>query len=304
MKHIRAAVLLTTLVTSGAAVVHLAQAQDVPTRARDNGAVVAFAQAHPTSTKYSFVRLDGPARTAVLDEHARLVAMFTDGARTAVLGGQSRTFSDPQRTSAVVTTSSWVRLAPQPWKAGAEKEAWFRPWLDQELTDRSPDVLAVATQYVTFAHFADGADYSDFLGITVRGVKPRKDHFGDVDSAGYVRLVYGYRLGFPVGDGGLPRTPQEMPKAPLGAAIADNAVGSPQTRFLAQPGDLLLFSTDGSKGAVDHVGIYLGVDDAGQQRFIASRGTPDGPSFGDSSGRSVLDDDGPYAAGLWGIRRL
>ncbi|MFC0541265.1 NlpC/P60 family protein [Kutzneria chonburiensis] len=304
MKHIRAAVLLTTLVTSGAAVVHLAQAEDVPTRARDNGAVVAIAQARQSSTNYSFVRLDGPARTAVLDEHARLVAMFTDGARTTVLSGPSRTFADPQRTSALVTTSNWVRLAPQAWKSGAEKESWFRPWLEQALGDRSPDILAVATQYVASAHYADAADYNDFLGISNRGVKPRKDRFGDVDSAGFVRLVYGYRMGYPIGDNGLPRTPPEMPKAPLGAAIADNAVGQPQTRYLAQPGDLLLFSTDGNKGTVDHVGIYLGVDDAGQQRFIASRGTPNGPSFGDSSGRSVLDDDGPYAAGLWGIRRL
>jgi len=304
VKHLRAAVLLTTLVTSGAAVVHLAQAQDVPTRARDNGAVVAIAQARQASTNYSYVRLDGPARTAVLDEHARLVAMFTDGARTAVLSGPSRTFADPQRTSALVTTSNWVRLAPQAWQAGGEKQSWFRPWLEQALSDRSPDVLAVATQYVAVAHYADDADYNDFLGIADHGVKPRKDRFGDVDSAGYVRLVYGYRMGYPLGDNGLPRTPQEMPKAPLGAAVADNAVGQPQTRFLAQPGDLLLFCTDGTKGAVDHVGIYLGVDDAGQQRFIASRGTPNGPSFGDSSGRSVLDDDGPYAAGLWGIRRL
>lgn len=304
MKYIRTAVLLTTLVTSGAAVVQLAQAQDAPTRARDNGAVVAIATTHPASTRYSFVRLDGPARTAVLDEHARLIATFTDGARSAVLSGPSRTFADPQRTSAVVTTTNWVRFAPQAWKAGAEKEAWFRPWLDQELGDRSPDVLAVAAQYVTFAHYSDDADFNDFLGVTYNGVKPRKDRFGEVDAAGYVRLVYGCRLGYPLGAAGLPRTPQEMPTAPLGAVIANNAAGSAQTRFLAQPGDLLLFTTDGNKAAVDHVGIYLGVDDAGQQRFIASRGTPNGPSFGDSSGRSVLDDDGPYAAGLWGIRRL
>jgi len=304
VKHLRTAVLLTTLVASGGAVVHLSQAQDAPTRARDNGAVVAIATAHPASTRYSFVRLDGPPRTAVLDEHVRLIATFTDGARSAVLSGPSRTFADPQRTSALVTTTNWVRLAPRPWKAGAEKDSWFRPWLDAELGDRSPDVLAVATQYVTFAHYADDADFNDFLGVAYQGVQPRKDRFGEVDSAGYVRLVYGYRLGYPIGAGGLPRTPQEMPTAPLGAAVADHAVGSPQTRFLAQPGDLLLFSTDGSKAAVDHVGIYLGVDDAGQQRFIAARGTPNGPSFGDSSGRSVLDDDGPYATGLWGIRRL
>ena len=273
-------------------------------RARDNGAVVAIGQAHPASTRYNFVRLDGPPRTAVLDENARLVATFTDGARTAVLSGQIRTFADPQRTSATVTTTNWVRLAPQPWHAGAERDSWFRPWLDQELGDRGPDVLAVATQYAAFAHYADDADFNDFLGVTYKGAKPRKDRLGDVDSAGYVRLVYGYRLGYPIGAGGLPRTPQEMPAAPLGAAVATNAVGSPQPRFLAQPGDLLLFSTDGNKSTVDHVGIYLGVDDAGQRRFIAARGTPNGPSFGDSSGRSVLDDDGPYAAGLWGIRRL
>lgn len=304
MKNIRAAVLLATLVISGAAVVRLAQAQDAPKRARDNGAVVAITQAHPASTNYSFVRLGSPARTAVLDEHARLIATFTDGARTAVLSGPSRTFTDPERTSAVVTSTDWVRLAPQPWRPDAEQESWFRPWLDQALGDRSPDVLAVATQYVTSAHYADDADFNDFLGVAYKGVKPRKARLGDVDSAGYVRLVYGYRFGYPIGAGGLPRTPQEMPTAPLGAAVADNAVGSPQTRFLAQPGDLLLFSIDGTKGAVDHVGIYLGVDDAGQQRFIAARGTPNGPSFGDSSGRSVLDDGGPYAAGLWGIRRL
>jgi hypothetical protein len=304
VKYIRLAVLLSTVVASGAAVVHLAQAQDIPARARDNSAIVAIGRAHPVSTNYSFVRLDAPARTAVLDENDRLVATFTDGARSAVLGGPGRTFADPRRTSAVVTTTNWVRFAPQAWTAGAENAAWFRPWLTQALADRSPDILAVATQYVTSAHYADDADYNDFLGIPAKGVKARKDRLGDVDSAGYARLVYGYRLGYPLGPGGIPRTPSQMQSAPLGAAIASNALGSPQTRFLVQPGDLLLFSTDGAKTAVDHVGIYLGVDDAGQQRFIASRGTPDGPSFGDSSGRSVLDDDGPYAAGLWGIRRL
>jgi hypothetical protein len=293
MKHLRSAVLVTTLALSGAAVVHLAQAGDAPARARDSRVVVASRTIHPPATSCSYVRLDSPPRTEVLDQNDTMVATFTDGARSTVLNGPNRSFADSGRTTAVVSTDTWVRFTPQPWHAGDEKADWFRPWLAHVLADTSPDLLAIATQYVTGAHFAFDADVADFLGQPWQERKPRENKLGRLDSAGYARLVYGYRMG----SGGLPRSPAEFATAPLGVVVADKAA-----RLLAQPGDLLLFALDGQ--APDHVGIYLGADDAGHPRFIASRGTPDGPTFGDVGGASVLDDNGPYATGLKGIRRL
>ncbi|MFC0542112.1 hypothetical protein [Kutzneria chonburiensis] len=296
MRHVRTAVLLTTVALSGTAVVGLAQATDAPARARDSGVVVATRTARPPATSYSYLRLDNPPRTEVLDQNDELVATLTDGARSTVLSGPSRTFTDP-RTTAVVTTDAWVRLTPQPWHVGDEKADWFRPWLNQALADRGPDVLAIATQYVTGAHFGADADVADFLGQPWQGRTPRKNKLGTLDSAGYARLVYGYRLGFPLEA----RNPSEIAAARLGAVVADTTPGA---RFRAQPGDLLLFAVDGKAAAVDHVGIYLGADDSGRPRFLACRGPSDGPTFGDVGGASVLDDNGPYAAGLRGVRRL
>ncbi|WP_211767532.1 hypothetical protein [Kutzneria sp. CA-103260] len=300
----RTAVLLTTLAVSGAAVVHLALSGDAPARARDSQVVVASRAVHPPATSYSYVRLDNPPRTEVLDQNDKLVATLTDGARSTVLSGPIRTFTDPARTAAVIPTETWVRFTPQPWHAGDEKADWFRPWLTHALADTSADLLAVATQYVTGARFAFDADVADFLGQEWQQRNPRMDKLGRLDSAGYARLVYGYRMGYPGDAGGLPRSPAEIANAKLGTVIADKATGAASARFLAQPGDLLLFAVDGKATAVDHVGIYLGADDSGHPRFIACRGTPDGPTFGDVGGASVLDDNGPYAAGLRGIRRL
>ncbi|MFI9385034.1 NlpC/P60 family protein [Kutzneria sp. NPDC052558] len=291
MKYIRTAVLLTTLVVSGTAVVYLAQSSEAPAFARDSGVVVATRAVRPPATSYSFLRLDNPPRTEVLDQDNGLVATFTDGARSAVLNGPNRTFSDPARTPAVVTTDAWVRFTDQPWHAGDEKAEWFRPWLTHALADSGPDLLAVATQYVASARFGPDADVADFLGEPWQGRTPRKTKLGTLDSAGYARLVYGYRMGYPA----IPRNPAEIATASLGAVVADQAPGAARAKFLAQPGDLLLFAIDGKE--IDHVGIYLGADDSGRPRFLACRGS--GPTFSD-----VLDDNGPYATGLRGIRRL
>lgn len=55
-------------------------------------------------------------------------AVLTDGARTATLTGPSRTFVEPSSTSSKVSTTDWVRLMPEVWKKGVEKEKWFRDW--------------------------------------------------------------------------------------------------------------------------------------------------------------------------------
>jgi hypothetical protein len=64
----------------------------------------------------------------VRDGDGEVAAIFTDGARTAVLTGRSRTFAEPRTTAAKVVTDNWVRLLPRAWSKGAERSAWFRTW--------------------------------------------------------------------------------------------------------------------------------------------------------------------------------
>ncbi|SOR80315.1 MULTISPECIES: NlpC/P60 family protein [Streptomyces] len=183
-----------------------------------------------------FERIGNPARTVARDPSGTVVATFTDGARTAVLTGPSRTFAEPRTTDAKVVTKSWVRLLPKPWARGAERSGWFRTWLTSRLGSRDPDILATAFDYVagapvrttaagvTYSGAArytpdtaggsgraaqgkakprTGSDFYDYLGIpwtfpdTVTR-RPEKDRARSVDSSGYVRLVYGYRSKFPL----------------------------------------------------------------------------------------------------------
>jgi hypothetical protein len=56
--------------------------------------------------------------------------------------------------------------------------------------------------------------------------------------------------------------------------------------------------------AIDHVGLYLGKDSAGNYRFISSRKTVNGPTMGDVGGKSVLNGTGLYAKTFVAARRL
>ncbi|MEU2717304.1 NlpC/P60 family protein [Streptomyces sp. NPDC007205] len=179
-----------------------------------------------------FERIGNPARTVARDQHGTVVATFTDGARTAVLTGPSRTFAEPRTTDAEVVTKSWVRLLPKAWARGAERSDWFKTWLRSRLGSRDPDILATAFDYVagaparttaagvTYSGAARygpgttsdsgparpgkqrmGSDFYDYLGTPWTfpdGVtrRPEKDRRRSVDCSGYVRLVYGYRSGF------------------------------------------------------------------------------------------------------------
>jgi cell wall-associated NlpC family hydrolase len=181
-----------------------------------------------------FERIGNPARTVARDRRGAVIATFTDGARTAVLTGPSRTFAEPRTTDAKVVTKSWVRLLPKAWARGAEQSDWFRTWLRSRLGSRDPDILATAFDYiagaparktaagVTYSGAArytpdttsdsghaeqgkskprTGSDFYDYLGIPwtfpdAVTRSPEKDRSRSVDSSGYVRLVYGYRSGF------------------------------------------------------------------------------------------------------------
>lgn len=281
---------------------------------------------------WTVVRAESPARTLVKDRRGRLRATFTDGSRTVVVAGPRRTFAEPATTSATVTTTSWVRLLPQPFAGTVD-----RRWLRATLQDRSPDLLAVALAYragepeVRDAGGAllsgdasygpllpdgsrqEGADWNDHLGVTATydGVvdRPERDQRGALDCSGFVRAVFGHRGGYPMTltpDGvRLPRRAVHMATAGPGTEVVPDS-GGQVTRFDRMlAGDLVLFDVAADDGPdVDHVGIYLGRDDSGRPRFLSSRKKADGPTIGDVGGRSVLDGKGTYARGFRAVRRL
>jgi cell wall-associated NlpC family hydrolase len=300
-----------------------------------------------SSGGHQFERQTGPDRTVVRDANGAMLATFTDGARTAVLTGPSRTFSEPSTTSATVTTDAWVRVLPAEWQQGMEQSTWFKGWFPKALGDTSPDVFAVAFQYssagapdkftssglryagrahfgprnpgvvneLAFKYHDEKSDFYDYLGIPWTfadgsKAKPVKARYGDVDCSGFQRLLWGYRMGIPMHNtnspgAGLPRRAFAIAAYGPGKLLIPNTASRPTDLSILQPGDLLFFAIIKSQpNVIDHVGFYLGVDDAGHPRFYSSRSAADGPTMGDLAGRAVLDGNDFYARGLRAARRL
>ncbi|MFG2290144.1 NlpC/P60 family protein [Streptomyces sp. NPDC048595] len=294
---------------------------------------------------YRFEHHTAPARTVVRATDGRVLATFTDGARTALLAGPTRTWSEPRTTGAVVRSGAWVRLMGDPWTRGKERTAWFREWFPKALADRSPDALAVAFQYgdgaddrhtraglryagkahfgplvpgqsPTSFHYRDEkSDFYDYLGTPWTfpdGTRryPEKERYGDVDCSGFMRLVWGYRLGYPMhatnSTGiGLPRRAYAIASRAPGVLLIPNTGRPPADIGLLLPGDLVFFAIDiGRPHGIDHCGIYLGPDTNGHPRFYSSRSRANGPTMGDLAGRATLDGHGFYAQGLRMARRL
>lgn len=293
----------------------------------------------PSAGPPVFERLANPPRTVLRDASGSVQATFTDGARTAVLTGPKRTFSEPAATEASVNTTAWVRLIPQPWQAGAEKASWFAPWFEQARADTGPDVLAVATQYLagapaekdakgvrfrgdaTFGPVkatgvgrSEQSDFYDYLGIDWSfpdGAQEKHDpaRYGAVDCSGFIRLVYGYRLGLPLlgtnnAGPGLPRRAYAIAEFGPGVLLVPNKLTRATNYGVLQPGDLVFFEVEDGPDQLDHSGIYLGQDDRGHHRFISSRERIDGPTLGDVGGTSLLDDGGHYSTAWRAARRL
>ena len=280
-----------------------------------------------------------PARTVIERPCGSPLAVLTDGARTALIVGPERRFVESTAPHPVVTRD-WVRPLRLPFD-GRVDDATLR-WIDAARADPGPDALAVAAEYVdgaatrvdnglriagdaSYGPVADGerggrkagADFNDYLGITWRypdGTTdaPEPDQIGALDCSGYVRMVWGYRLGLPLShgsarlvDGAIPRRAAAIARAPIGVVIIPDS-GAP-TRALdrLQAGDLVFFDARGDDGPeIDHVGMVLGRDTAGHLRFISSRKGADGPTFGDVRGASTLDGNGLYARSLRSARRL
>ncbi|MEU4743256.1 NlpC/P60 family protein [Actinosynnema sp. NPDC023658] len=302
-------------------------------RADDPAAVAAQAD------RLVYERLDNPARTVVRDQAGGVVAVLTDDARTALLTGPRRAFSEPKATPAVVNTSSWVRLLPQPWRAGAEGEDWFTGWFSRARGDTGPDVLAVATQYLidtpdetdaqgvrfrgdasfgpvkpSGAGRQEQSDFYDYLAVPWNfgegaGAQPERGRYGAVDCSGFVRLVFGYRLGMPLlgtntPGPGIPRRAYAISDFGPGVRLVANEHRRATDYSRLQPGDLVFFEVEDDPETLDHVGIYLGLDDGGHHRFISSRERINGPTLGDVGGTSLLDDGGFYSTAWRSARRL
>ncbi|MFE7565666.1 C40 family peptidase [Streptomyces sp. NPDC057539] len=213
-----------------------------------------------TAGAQDWERLRNPDRSVLRTGDGDIVATFTDGARTATLTGPSRTFDEPANTSSRVVTQNWVRLMPEVWTEGAEKEQWFKDWFKEYHGSERDDLFAIAFQYVEGAPvrtddegvpYAGDADYGplnpngdegeaprleesdfyDYLGIpyTFRDgttKKPEAARHRSIDCSGYIRTVFGYRGGYPLtapdGTGaGLPRTADGMARSTAGVDIIE-----------------------------------------------------------------------------------
>lgn len=239
-----------------------------------------------------------------------------------------------------VTHNTWVRVLDEPF-TGVWTDALAEQIL-QWSNDSSPDVLAWATRYITGAPPVtdpslgvqvagqsgygpldtdgtriEGADFHDYMGLDwvfpngeTQTANP--DEALCMDCSGFVRMIYGFHMGIPMVrnlniDGtNLPR--QTMNIGPDGpGVIVAQGVGTPPSLAGMQIGDVPHFdaTSDGeTEGQIDHNGIYLGVDQNGNMRFINSRKTPNGPTFGDLGGASVLNGSGTYTTSLRIIRRF
>lgn len=275
--------------------------------------------------------LSSPARVQVLDGRG-VVATFTVGARTVNVRGPVRTFAEPTTTAATISSATRVRLLREPFAGTVD-----RAWLEAALADASPDVLALSLQYVLGAPTVadesgrvisgdasygplqldgtrqEGSDFNDYLAVPWHydGVvdNPEAAQAGSLDCSGFLRMVLGYRSGLALTlnpDGvRLPRRAHQMLSSAPGLVTIANSGARPTSTAALAPGDLVFFDASTDDGtAVDHVGLYLGVDSAGAARFISSRKTADGPTLGDVSGRSVVTGTGHYALAWRAARRL
>lgn len=346
-KALRTGVVLAVIAASGFGVVQFARQQasgdataPPATALALQGSGNAAAPAAPTAQggAQRFDRLDNPPRTVMRDQTGAVLATFTDGARTVALTGPARTFTEPRFTTASITTTTWVRLAPEAWTPGAENSEWFGQWFETARKDTGPDVFGVAMQYADGAAAEKNAsglqfrgdaifgpiepagyarleqsDFLDYLGIpytfpdTRKAPKPA--HLGALDCSGFVRMVYGFRLDYPLlgtnnAGPGLPRRAWAIAENGPGVALIPNKRTRVTDYDALQPGDLVFFEVEGGVDELDHVGIFIGIDSAGHYRFMSSRERANGPTFGDLGGTSLLDDGGMYSQGWRAARRI
>ncbi len=291
----------------------------------------------------TYKRVSDPAGTKVFDESGNEVAHLTDKARTAVITGPKRTIEEPRNTDAKVVTDKYVRVMPKPFTKGAEESDWFKEWFSTSLKSKAPDALEIGTQYfqgaeskydengLRYAGDADfgplkddgsglrdvGGDFNDYLEITVshpdkEDDPPEKKDQNALDCSGFLRIVYGYRMGYPMfgkndteGDGLQRQVDGMYDHAPGVMLVKDTGSPPPISvtkKFL--PGDILFFNTHPGEEGLQHSAIYMGVDTQGHHRFMSSRDAVNGPTMGDVAGPSIIDGNGLFANNWRAAKRI
>lgn len=270
-------------------------------------------------------------------------ATLTLGARSVRLSGPERTFDEPTAAHPV-RHGIWVRTLPQPFDGHLDGawlrnalHANRRQLPDifaiaMQYLSGAPAIhdggLRIAGA-ATYGPIVDGArqersDFNDYLGITWSYAEgridaPETDEQGCLDCSGYMRIVWGYRQSLagvgranvpfcyaPKPDRSeLPRRAFQMEASGPGVMILENSGGQVTDFTGLLPGDLVFFDAETDDGVrIDHVGMYLGLDEGEHHRFISSRKTHNGPTLGDTAGPSILDGNGHYAAHFRSARRL
>lgn len=277
------------------------------------------------------------------------VATYTNGSRTVTMLGDARNFTENNIT---VSHATWVRVLNQPF-SGTVDTSWINArLLENKNVGGVKDVLAHAMDYLDAGSLnanygmddtTEGADFNDYLGID-HNYSPHWSEtnqqlynnwldtnetaeLGAVDCSGYMRLVWGYRMGIPMcfnvnpndAFSRIPRRAYQIWDNAPGTKVMTNYVwnaGDASTKLSKlRIGDLVFFNADTSSAEelnrVDHVGMYIGRDGANNMRFIHSRKSDNvGPTFTkDLNGKSILNNDGTnqyfyYVRSLVGGKRL
>jgi hypothetical protein len=172
----------------------------------------------------------------------------------------------------------------------------------------------------------EGADFNDYIRIPweypcitvpTTDVNERLQQYC-LDCSGYVRMIFGYHLGLPLAlqdpadlDGlNLPRRAVQIGPSGPGVLIAESE-DTPVDTGNIRVGDIVTFNADAGDDPAgeaeendDHVGLFLGLDGAGNQLFVSSRKTANGPTFGPLGGVSYLNGDGYWAQAARRLRRF
>lgn len=289
---------------------------------------------------FTTTRQTGPDRT-IISKDGKTLAVLTDGCQTGVFYGPERRFPNPNDGPTEVVTSAYVHVLQSPYAAGDEISLSIAGLIHDPTIQ--PDVFEVATEYLDGApRMVDqermivagqagygqegedggglqiGADFHDYLGkdwTTPSGAVRTADpaEYQKLDCSGYVRMIYGYRLGIAIGlneaDGSIPRTSKNQAATGPGIIIADGDGTHITMPANALPGDLVFFDKTPGLSGVHHVGIVFG-DAAGNLRMIHSAPGADGPTFGNwqstigATLTSRLTGTGYYATGITTIRRF
>ena len=277
------------------------------------------------------------------------LATYTNGARTVTMDGDFRTFSEygtdvthdiwvrllpaphngnvdlqwmEDRLAENVTNTNVpdILAIAEEYLDGEPKDAKYGP--DNTLDENSDWIDYLGINHIYNNHWS--TSQQKYLNFNDQSSPER---LGAVDCSGFIRLVYGHRGGIPLMYNPDPQAPNSLfPRRSyqiwgdcIGKVVMDGYTfgmnNADDKLDQVKIGDLVVFDADSSSqveiGRIDHIGLYLGLDDDGDMRFLHSRRSNNrGPTFtGDGNGKSILNDDGTnnylyYAKAFKGARRL